>query len=308
MLAQTHSLLAFLIVVAAGAAVEHDCEVGTIGAQLDAVSLLQRPDDKFPFPAAAPITTAAPKSSTRDKSMPHHSSSEEPLVKPAAVLAEFLAMTLFVMIGVGSAMGVANDPGWVLQVSMSFGFGITSLAYSIGHISGGQINPAVTFGLMLAGKLGFLQGCLNVVAQLLGSVLGAYLLTMMIPEEHDKTGGLGTNAVVPGLKAANAAIAEIFGTFLLMFVVYQTAVSPQTAANREIACLAIGLAVFLAHCVLIPIDGCSINPARSFGPALVRKLRYAKNTDGNFLGELWIFTVFPCIGSALAVLVSIALA
>merc|ERR1719313_450897 len=177
-----------------------------------------------------------------------------------AVGAEFIAMILFVIIGCGSAMAVANESGWVLQVAMSFGLGITTLAYSIGHFSGGHINPAVTFGLVLAGQCSIFQGCMNVLAQLIGATLGAGLLMTMIPEEKDKTGGLGANEVGDVLSKVNALAAEIFGTFLLVFVVFQTAISPETKANREMAALAIGLAVFLAHCIMINIDGCSINP------------------------------------------------
>jgi len=219
-----------------------------------------------------------------------------------AAFAEFLAMTLFVIIGCGSAMAVANEPGWVLQVAMSFGLGITALAYSIGHFSGGHINPAVTFGLVIAGKCSVLQGCLNVIAQLLGSILGAAILTAIFPEDKDKTGGLGANAVGDGFGKFNAFVAEFVGTFLLMFVIFQTAVNPQSKANREMAALAIGFAVFLAHCVLINIDGCSINPARSFGPALVRKLCYTKKS-GDF-GDMWIFFAGPLLGAAGAAFVS----
>lgn len=219
-----------------------------------------------------------------------------------AVWAELVAMTLFVIIGCGSAMAVANEPGWVLQVAMSFGLGITALAYSVGHFSGGHINPAVTFGLVLAGKCSIFQGCMNILAQLIGATIGASILMTMFPEDKDKTGGLGANGVSDGLGKLNALAAEIFGTFLLVFVVFQTAVNPESKANREMAALAIGLAVFLAHCVLIPIDGCSINPARSFGPALVRKLCYTKNT-GSF-DEMWIFCVGPLLGAAGASLVS----
>merc|ERR1719314_6539 len=100
-------------------------------------------------------------------------------------------MTLFVIIGCGSAMGVATEKpegGWVNQVALSFGFAITALAYAIGHYSGGHINCAVTFGLVIAGKYSVLQGLLNFVAQMLGSMTGAGVLRAMFPEGTDKTG------------------------------------------------------------------------------------------------------------------------
>jgi len=88
-------------------------------------------------------------------------------------------------------------------------------------------------------------------------------------------------------------------TFLLMFVVLQTAVNPKSESNRAQACIAIGFAVFLAHCVLIPITGCSINPTRTFGPAFVSKIRNP-DRESNALEHLWVFIVGPFLGSALA--------
>lgn len=216
-----------------------------------------------------------------------------------AASAEFIAMTVFVFLGCGSAMGIAKDPGsaWVLQVSLTFGFAITALAYAIGHISGGHINCAVTFGLVLVGACSIQQGVVNLIAQLLGSLFGAFILTLVYPAEKDKTGGLGSNGVGEGWSKTNALVGEIMGTFLLVFVVLETAVSTGSAANRAQACIAIGIAVFLAHSVLIPIDGCSINPTRSTGPAIVASFRY-KGKDA--LSDLWLFWVGPLLGAAAA--------
>lgn len=215
-----------------------------------------------------------------------------------AAYAEFIAMTLFVIIGCGSAMGIAKEPGsaWVLQVSLSFGLAITSLAYSVGAYSGGQINCAVTLGLVLVGHVSVMQGCVNFVAQMVGSLTGAYILTAIFPKEKDKTGGLGSNGIGEGWSATNAFIGEALMTCLLMFVVLETAVNPNSEANRALACVAIGFAVFLAHTVLIPIDGCSINPTRSFGPAFVAKQRYGKQDTMHDMG---IFFLAPCTGAAL---------
>jgi len=231
---------------------------------------------------------------------PDESAHADKGVNLSAVFAEYIAMTLFVMIGCGSAMGVAKEPGWVLQVSLAFGLGITALAYTIGHISGAHINCAVTLGLVITGNCSVLQGTLNLAAQILGSITGALILTLMWPEETDKTKGLGANGVQEGMTKTNAFVGEVMMTFLLMFVVLETAVNPAFKANREMAALAIGFAVFLAHSVLIPIDGCSINPTRSFGPALVRKLCY-KN-PGSF-DDMWVFCVGPLVGASAAALV-----
>lgn len=223
--------------------------------------------------------------------------------KPA--IAEYVAMTLFVVIGCGSAMATCKESGWVLQVALSFGLAISALAYAIGHYSGGQINCAVTFGLVLAGQLSWAQGLINFLAQVLGSITGALILTGMFPEEKDKTGGLGCNKVSEGYSQTNALIGEFVMTFLLMFVIMETAISPESAANRELAALAIGFAVFLAHSVLINIDGCSINPTRSAGPAIVRKLFYKK--DAGSFEDMWVFWAGPLLGAAAAARLSMAL-
>lgn len=223
--------------------------------------------------------------------------------KVSAVAAEFVAMTLFVIIGCGSAMGVAKDTveaGWVLQVALTFGLAISSLAYAIGHYSGGQINCAVTFALVLTGQCSVMQGVLNFVAQLLGAIFGAFILTQMHPEDKDATHGLGTNSAPEGRKC-NAFIGEFMMTFLLVFVVLETATNAASAANRQVAALAIGFAVFLAHSVLIPIDGCSINPTRSLGPAIVRKITY--KSSGSF-DDMWIFWAGPLLGAGAAAFAS----
>merc|ERR1719253_180475 len=217
-------------------------------------------------------------------------------------LAEMIAMTLFVFIGCGSAMAVKNEHGW-LQVSLTFGFAITALAYSIGHISGGQINCPVSFGLWVSGHLTIIQLLVNTAFQLVGAVLGSSLTMAVFPADCDKTGGLGTNAVAGGFTLIQALIGEIVGTFILVFVVLETAIDPATSANRALACLAIGIAVFLAHSVLIPVDGCSINPTRTFGPAMVRLLfRSEKDTDKTYLEHMWVFWVGPLAGATLAAL------
>jgi MIP family channel proteins len=213
-------------------------------------------------------------------------------------LAEFVAMTLFVVVGCGTAMGCAGSPGWVLQVSLAFGLAITVLAYTIGHYSGGHINCAVTFGLVLTGHCCPVQGLANLFAQILGSISGAAVLCLIFPEDADLTKTLGSNGVGEAFEKWNALFAEIFGTFLLMFVVLQTACNQKSEANRAQACLAIGFAVFLAHTVLIPIDGCSINPTRSLGPPIIAS---ARNDDAKKLFEdMWIFWLGPLIGAALA--------
>eukprot|EP00408_Alexandrium_pacificum_P015140 CAMPEP_0171219548 /NCGR_PEP_ID=MMETSP0790-20130122/33774_1 /TAXON_ID=2925 /ORGANISM="Alexandrium catenella, Strain OF101" /LENGTH=126 /DNA_ID=CAMNT_0011685405 /DNA_START=1 /DNA_END=378 /DNA_ORIENTATION=- len=122
-------------------------------------------------------------------------------------------------------MSVAKEPGWLLQVSLTFGLAITVLAYAVGHHSGAQINCAVTFGLVVYGALPVAQGVCNVLAQLLGAVAGAAVLKLAYPEKKDLTGGLGTNSVSEGWSKVGALVVEFVGTFLLMYVVFETAVN-----------------------------------------------------------------------------------
>lgn len=231
-------------------------------------------------------------------------------VNLTASLAEFVAMTLFVFVGCGTACAVGCDEvAGKLQVALAFGLGITALAYTVGAHSGGQINCAVTFGLFLASQMGIAniisapQAAANFAAQMVGAVVGAGLVAAVFSEATDKTGGLGTNGLGEDVTVYGALVGEVVGTFLLVYVVLETAVNPKSTANRMNAPIAIGLAVFLAHCVLIPVDGCSINPTRTFGPAVAATVRYwssAKKFHAIW-SNMWIFWVGPFAGSALAV-------
>jgi len=232
---------------------------------------------------------------------------ERCVIDAKAAVAEFIAMALFVIFGCGIACANgASDAASRLLVAFAFGMGILVLAYSIGHHSGGQINCAVTLSLVLGGQVKWYQGVANVFMQLLGSVAGACVLCVVFPCGADKTtgpaGGLGTNAVDPGFSSSQALVAEILGTFLLCYTVWETAVSPLAKIGQN-SCIAIGFSVFLAHLLLLPIDGCSINPTRSFGPAIVSAIRDCPETTGQGLEDLWIFWVGPLAGAALAALV-----
>jgi len=236
------------------------------------------------------------------------------IIDTCAVAAELVAMFIFVCVGCGVACANgAFDGATRLVVAFAFGMGILVLAYSIGHHSGGHINCAVTFSLVLGGQVPWYQGVANVLAQLLGSVLGACFLAIVFPCEGDMTGGtLGTNIINREVYGQGRALAgEIFGTFLLCYVVWETAVSKKSTVGQN-ACIAIGFAVFLAHLILLPIDGCSINPTRSFGPAIVGKIRNCAGEESwrlsggqldihdKGLEDLWVMFLGPLIGAALA--------
>lgn len=259
----------------------------------DAVPAARVQADQVLFQRQAPIQRSQLQSSQAAKA-----ATEGQAVSLAAAAGEFVAMTLFVIIGCGSAMGVAKTEGWVLQVSLSFGLAITSLAYAVGKYSGGQINCAVTFGLVISGNLGVAQGVVNFVAQMLGSVAGAFILSQMHPAEADKTGSIACNGIDESHTTVNALVGEIMMTALLMFVVLETATgAAATTPAGPLAPIAIGLAVFLAHSVLIPIDGCSINPTRSFGPAVMAS--FVRKQEGVWK-DMPVFWAGPLAGAALA--------
>jgi len=217
-----------------------------------------------------------------------------------AGVAEMIAMTLFVVVGCGTACGYgASDGETRLCVAFAFGMGILVLAYAVVHLSGGHINGAVTFSLVLGGALPWHQGLLHLIMQLVGSLIGASILAGMFPCEFDVTRNLGSNVVNPNFGVGRALLAEVIGTFLLCKVVWEAAVSPVSRAGPN-AATAIGFAVFIAHLVMLPIDGCSINPTRSFGPAVVSYLRGCGNYAPGGLEQLWIMWVGPLLGAALA--------
>jgi len=211
--------------------------------------------------------------------------------------AEGFAMFMFVMIGCGTAAGFAGTD-W-LMVALAFGIGITVLAYAHGHHSGGQINGAVTFSLVLGGVLPWYQGLVNVVFQTLGSFLAAAVLCILFPCDVDVTKSLGSNAVNPKVGCGGAFLAEVFGTFLLCYTVFEVAVHNRSGAGNN-APLAIGLCVFLAHALMLPIDGCSINPTRSIGVAVVGAMRRCEGWNPAGIEDLWIFMLGPFVGAALA--------
>jgi len=231
-------------------------------------------------------------------------------------VAELVGMFLFVLCGAGTAMSIPHTAGWTLQVSLAFGLAITVLAYSLGHHSGAQFNCAVTWGLVLAGKLGAPQGILNAIAQSVGAIFAGFVATWIIPQANDQTFGVATvignittpaggpgvacNGLGANVTTGNAFAGEVVFTCLLVLAVLETAVSKKSGGNRTLAALAIGLAVFLGHSVLIPVDGCSINPTRSLGTAVAAAA--AKPANSPF-DNFWVFVLGPIVGSSLAVVI-----
>mmetsp|Transcript_25930 Transcript_25930/g.50740 ORF Transcript_25930/g.50740 Transcript_25930/m.50740 type:complete len:288 (-) Transcript_25930:314-1177(-) len=226
--------------------------------------------------------------------------------------AEFLGMMFFVIVGCGTAVSTSNTTdfnasSWILTVAFAFGIGITTLAYTIGHFTGAHINCAVTFGLVLAGACPIIDALVIFAGQIIGSIVGAAVLAGIFNKSNDGTGALGSNQVSPNFGQGSAFLAEAFMTAMLMFVVNETAIRKRldymphnklTGVGFN-APIAIGFAVFLAHLVLIPVDGCSINPTRSFGPLVIASARGLPD-GSNHWEDFWIFVVAPLTGAGVA--------
>ena len=210
-----------------------------------------------------------------------------------SVLAELIATLLFVFVGAGSVvvLGGVNDTGGLVAVALTHGLAIALLVAATAKISGGHINPAVTFGAVITGRMKLSTGVLYFGGQIAGAVIGALLLEAAIVGQYE--GNLGAHSLnlelLDGVGAA--VLVEAVLTFVLVFTVFATAMDPRGLAG--LAPIAIGFAILVDHLVGVPMTGASMNPARSFGPALV----------ADAWDDHWVYWVGPLIGGGLAALV-----
>jgi aquaporin Z len=212
-----------------------------------------------------------------------------------ALTAELIGTFWLVLGGCGSAVLAASFPDHGIHfvgVSLAFGLTVLTMAYTLGHISGGHFNPAVTIGLWAGGRFNARNILPYVVAQVIGAILAAgviYIIASGKPGYDLITNGLASNgygAHSPGKYAlASGIIAEIVLTAAFLFII-MGATSKRAPAG--FAPIAIGLALTLIHLISIPITNTSVNPARSTGPALIE--------GGIALTQLWMFWVAPIIG------------
>jgi aquaporin Z len=226
-------------------------------------------------------------------------------MKFRSLLAEALGTALLVFFGAGAATlmfgfkvaGSSNAAG-VVATALAFGLVLMVLVYGVGAISGCHINPAVTAGFLVVGRIKLMDAAGYWIAQFAGGIAGAAGLygVFHLTSDWHKSVGLGANGFgassMIGAKAGAAFIAEVVLTFLFVYVILAVT---RTVANAIVAGMIIGLALTLVHIFGIPVDGTSVNPARSLGPALF--------VGGTALSQLWVFIVAPPIGGALAALV-----
>jgi aquaporin Z len=214
-------------------------------------------------------------------------------------VAELIGTMVLVLMGCGSAVIAGSYLGGTVGIAFAFGLAVVAMVYTIGAISGCHINPAISIGMLVAGKLSVKDTAFYVVFQCVGAVIGAgilYAIAVGQPSFSLAVNGLGQNgygtASLAGYTLVSALIAEIVLTFIFVLVVFG---STSANAPKGFAGLAIGLTLVLIHLVAIPIDGTSVNPARSLGPAVF--------VGGTALSQLWLFIVAPIIGGILAAIV-----
>uniref|UniRef100_A0ACD5Y4R7 Uncharacterized protein n=1 Tax=Avena sativa TaxID=4498 RepID=A0ACD5Y4R7_AVESA len=219
-----------------------------------------------------------------------------------ALIAEFVATLLFLYITVATVIGYkvqsATDPCGgvgILGIAWAFGGMIFVLVYCTAGISGGHINPAVTFGLLLARKVSLPRAVLYMVAQSAGAIAGVAIVKGIMNDAYEANGG-GANSVAAGYSRWTAFGAELVGTFVLVYTVFSATDPKRSARDSHVPVLAplpIGFAVFMVHLATIPITGTGINPARSLGAAVIYNKKKAWD-------DHWIFWAGPFVGALAA--------
>jgi aquaporin Z len=204
-------------------------------------------------------------------------------------LAEFIGTFTLVFLACGAAI-FANAHIGLLGISFAFGLALIGMAYGIGPVSGCHINPAVSLGVFLSGRMSSSDLITYVIAQIAGAIAAtAVLFVIANGNATPYEGGYAGNAMQNGYGMAAGLVFEIVATFLFVVVILG---STGKGASAGFAGLAIGLALVAIHLIGIPITNTSVNPARSIDPALFE--------GGAALAQLWLFIVAPLIGGAAA--------
>ena len=211
-------------------------------------------------------------------------------------ISELIGTMVLVLFGCGSA-AIAGSVLGNLGIAMAFGLSIVSMAYVIGDISGCHINPAVSIGMWIDGRMEAKELIMYIVFQCIGAIIGTALLATLINTAPSLGGymatGLGQNgfgaASSVGINVYGALITEIILTFVFVFTVLGVTRSEKTSV---VAGIVIGLTLAFVHIMGIPLTGTSVNPARSLGPALFM--------GGVALQQVWVFIVAPIVGAVIA--------
>ncbi|PTU84311.1 aquaporin [Staphylococcus pasteuri] len=211
-------------------------------------------------------------------------------------IAELLGTFILVFFGTGTAvlstLNTDNSVG-ILGVSFAFGLAVIAAAYSIGDISGGHLNPAISFAMFLDKRIEMKDFLLYTVFQIIGAILASTLISIILHTLKSNT-KFNYGANIPNnISNIGAFVIETILTFIFIFVVLSVTKTKFIAPSLSV--LVIGFTLTMIHLVGIPLTGTSVNPARSIGPALF--------TGNNALSALWIFVLAPLLGSIVAALV-----
>ena len=208
-------------------------------------------------------------------------------------LAELVGTFVLTLLGCGAAVALGcsdSNTAAVVGTAMAFGLAVVAMAYTIGGISGCHINPAITLGVFLSGRMNAKDCGMYMIFQVIGAVLASAVLAGIVSTAGlDVANSTGANGATFGV--TNALLVEIVLTALFVLVVLG-ATAKTNGATNNFAGLAIGLSLILIHLVGIHFTGTSVNPARSIGPAIF--------AQGQALTDLWVFIVGPLVGGALA--------
>lgn len=207
--------------------------------------------------------------------------------------AEFLGTLVLVVFACGAAIvtGCGTEAGGIaayLTTALAFGLVIVAMAYSIGNISGCHINPAVSIAMLVSGKMSIKDFIGYIIAQFAGAIAGAGILAYIFGTEGS---GFGTNGLFEG-DVVKSLIIEVILTFVFVLAILGVT---SKIKNGTVAGIVIGLSLTLVHILGIGLTGTSVNPARSFGPALLK--------GGEALCNVWVFIVAPLVGGILAALI-----
>lgn len=218
-----------------------------------------------------------------------------------ACIAEFIALMLFVTLACGGAMTTLHaDTPNMMEIAASFGFAIMVIAQLVGPLSGGHINCAVSFALFLGGRISGVRFVCYTLSQMAGAFAGAIVLLMIFGTSYKGGQTFASNSWDPAVfNGGQVFVAESFGTAILVFNVFATIDHP-VEGGGALGVFPIAMSVLVAHLFLVPIDGCSINPTRSFGTYLMASMN---GVGGEYHNQQYMFWFGPMFGAAMAAII-----